>query len=114
MEVHVERAPNFLVMRVSGDLRLWGRPGAQDRPLQMLREEPSLTGNVILNMSEITRLDTSGIGALVRVLIECSKRSAELSVVLPTGVCGEALRRLRVFDACPNFENEAAAIEKFR
>ena|SRR5437016_5761651 len=111
MEVQFEHPPDSLVMRVSGDLRLWGRPGEQDRPLSLLRAEPPLPRQVILNMSKITRLDTSGIGGLVRILIECSKRGSELRVVLPGGIPGEALRRLRVFEACPHFESEAAALE---
>jgi len=109
MEVNTETSASFLIIRVSGEMRLWGQAGEQERPLTLLRAVEAIPGPVVLNMTGITRLDTSGIGALVRILIECSKREIELRVVLPRGFACEVLRRVRIFEQCASFESEAAA-----
>ena len=111
MEVHLERHTGFLILRVTGDLRLWGRAGTEKNPLAMLRAEPDLPGQLVLSLFGVNHLDTAGISSIVRVVIECTKRQVELKLVLPRGVPGEALRRLHLFDSWPEFPEEAAAIQ---
>lgn len=77
----------------------------------MLRAEPQLPAQLVLNMAEIKHLDTAGICEMVRVIVECTKREVDLKLVLPHGVPGEALRRLHIFDAWPEFQEESAAVQ---
>lgn len=100
-----------MVLRVGGDLRLWGKRDAEAQLLRLLRAEEHLPGQLVLNMAEIHHLDTAGIGELVRVIVECAKREVDLKLVLPRGVPGEALRRLHIFDAWQEFHEESAAIQ---
>ena len=111
MEINSEHFPDSLVLRLSGDLRLWGHAEEAGRLATVLSSTDTLPEHVILNMSGVHHIDTTGIGSLVRVLIACTKRHVELRVVLPNGLAGEALKRVRVFASCPTFETEAAAIE---
>ncbi len=112
MEAELERHPGFLVLRVKGNMRLWGHPELEARLLQTFRagldDSPA---QLVLNMGGLTNLDTLGIAALVRVLIECSKRKMDLKVVLPPGMAGEALRCVRVFEPWPSYQDEQAAIQ---
>ena len=111
MEITKERFADFFILRVGGDVRVWGRPEDSDTPLQTLRAEGHLPGQVIFNLSQVTRIDSAGIGALVRVIIECAKREIDLKPILPRGVAGEAIRRVHIFDNYPDFPDEAAAIQ---
>src|ERR1051326_1624251 len=110
MEISTVRISGSLVVRASGDLRIWGHEAENDHLLNLLRAESDLPKQVILNLSQLTRVDSMGIGSLVRVVIECAKRDVGLKVVMPSGVAGEAIRCVRIFEAYPEFADEAAAI----
>ena len=102
-------ADNF-IMRVSGDMRLWGREEGQESLVNLLRAQENLPKRIILNLCEITQVDSLGIGALARVAVECGKREIDLKVVLPTGFPGKVLKLLHLFDAWPAFPDEAGAV----
>ncbi len=83
----------------------------QDHFVNLLRSSLETPRNeVILSLQGLTHVDTMGISALVRVPIECAKRSIGLKVVLPSGVAGLALESIRIFHAWPNFSDEASAL----
>ncbi len=111
MNVELESHPGFLLLRVAGDLRLWGKQG-QESPLGTLHSQlEDAPERLVLNLTGVTNVDSLGIGAIVRMLIPCYKRHMDLKVVLPAGLAGEALRRVHVFDAWPEFPQEAEAIQ---
>ena len=93
-------------------MRLWGNSEHEENLLKVFRsgmdQKPS---QLVLSLSGLSNLDTLGIAALVRVLIECGKRKVELKVVMPPGAPGEALRCVRVFEPWPEFKEEKAAVE---
>lgn len=107
LEIQVERHPEFLLFRISGDLRLWNHSDREDKLVASFRsalEEPPT--EVILSLLGVHHVDSRGIGALVRIPIECSKRRIALKVVLPAGVPGSALRRVKIFDFWPELPAE--------
>lgn len=93
-------------------MRLWGRSEHEEELVKLLRsglqDRPS---QVVLNMRGLTNVDSLGISALVRIPIECARQKMGLKVILPPGIAGEALRRVRVFEPWPSFNDEAAAIQ---
>lgn len=111
MEAEIEKHDGCLLLRLKGDVRLWGRSEAEkdllERFRQALGEEAKY---LVLNLSRINYLDTMGIAALVRILIECTKRKIELKVIMPGGVPGESLRRVRIFEPWPSYRDEASAV----
>lgn len=111
MESELEKQQDCVVLRLKGDVRLWGRPEVEKDLLEKFRGALDDSSKaVVLNLSRVNYLDTMGIAALVRVLIECSKRKLALKVVMPAGVPGESLRRVRIFEPWPAFHDEAAAL----
>lgn len=111
MEAKLEQHPGFAILRIEGDLRLWGYAARETQILQAVKGVPDLPGQLILSLGGITRLDTAGIRPLVRVVIECTKRNIEAKVVMPPSIAGQALRQLHIFDGWPEFPDEAAAIK---
>lgn len=112
MEAELERHSTFVLLRFKGDLRLWNRPEVEQRLLASLQSGlEGAPSQVVLSLSGVTSIDTSGIAALVRVPIECARRNLELKVVMPPGMPGEALRRVKIFDYWPNFPEESSAVE---
>lgn len=103
------------MLRVRGDSRLWGKGDVEQQLLKTFRSGlESTPAQVVLSLAPISSIDTLGIAALVRVLIECSKRQIDLKVVMPPGAAGDALRCVRVFEPWPEFADEKAAIEAAR
>lgn len=110
LQVELERRSGIVALRIAGDLRVWGRPEAEQRVVSVSRsatEEP--VDQLLLNLSGVTVIDTLGIRALVPLLVACTKRKIGLKVILPPGVAGEALRCVRIFEAWPQFADEQAA-----
>lgn len=112
VELQFEPHPRFVVLRVAGDLRLSNKPNSEDSLLQALQSQAGRDlARLVLNLAGVTQIDAMGIRALVGVLIECMRQGTHLKVVLPSGLSGEALRRVRVFDAWPKFADEAEAVQ---
>ncbi len=109
MKITLEALAGILILRVSGDMRIWRFEEEQEHLLILLRAQEAPVKRAILSLAEVHHMDTAGVGALARLLIECSKREIELRVVLPGGFPGQMLKRIHLFDKWPAFPDEAAA-----
>jgi anti-anti-sigma factor len=110
MDIALRVSSGTFVLRVSGDMRLWSREDGNERLVNLLRTQENLPKQMILNLAEVNHLDSLGVGALARVLVECGRQEIELNVVLPAGLPGKVLRLVRIFDARPTFLDETAAL----
>lgn len=110
MDIAFEDSSGTFVMRVSGDLRLWGHEDGQERLVTLVRAQENPPKRMILNLTDVKQLDSLGVGALARVVVECGKREVDLKVVLPTGVAGKVLGMLHIFAGWPAFPDETAAL----
>lgn len=61
LEVYLERSDDFPVVRVVGEIDLATAPELRDR----LAEIPSDAGAVVIDLSEVTFLDSTGLSVLV-------------------------------------------------
>jgi len=111
VDIELERHENRVLLRIKGDLRLWNRADAEEdaiaRFYSILEEPPA---ELVLNLQETSHVDPRGIAVLVRIQAACFRRAITLKVVLPAGAAGDLLRHTHIFEACPQFENEAAAM----
>ena len=111
MNIEFEASSDIFILRVSGDMRIWGRRDAEQlRLVQLLRAQENLPKRMILNLAEVKQVDSLGVGALARVVVECGKQEINLNVVLPLGIPGKVLKMVHIFDAWPSFSDEAAAV----
>ncbi len=111
VNVQVESSGARAILRVAGDLRFW----TDQRGELALRETfksqvPKSARALILNLADVSHIDSRGIQTLVQVLVECGRANIELSVVMPPGVPGQALAAVRIFEARPRFTDEATAL----
>jgi anti-anti-sigma regulatory factor len=112
MNIVFDDSSGAFILRVSGDMRMWGCREAENlRLVNLLRAQEKLPKRLILNLAEVKQVDSLGVGALGRVVAECGKQEMRLSVVLPTGTAGKVLRLVHIFDAWPEFPDEAAAFQ---
>jgi Anti-anti-sigma regulatory factor (antagonist of anti-sigma factor) len=87
METNLKLENGYAVLRVSGDLRLWDRRGAEQELLKLLPDDAALPGNrLLLNLADLTHVDSLGISALVRVVIACVKKSVGVGRSCPAAL----------------------------
>ncbi len=99
MDVALTVSSGAFALRVSGDMRLWNRESGNECLVNLLRAQENLPKQMILNLAEVEHLDSLGVGALARLLVECGKQEMNLNVVLPAGLPGQVLKSVRIFDA---------------
>ena len=69
---------------------------------------------LLLNLEDVTQLDSLGISAIVGTYVSLSRQNGSLKLLCPCGRVQEVLRVIRVADFIPIFEDEAHALASFR
>jgi anti-anti-sigma factor len=70
--------------------------------------------NVLVNLSGVTQMDSSGISTLVRSFVTLERQGGSLKVLNPTGHVKEVLELTRLIQSIPSFTDEAKAVASFR
>jgi anti-anti-sigma factor len=69
---------------------------------------------LLLNLADLTQVDSSGIGIIVETYVSLKRQRGELKLLCPCGRVLEVLTLFRLLDAIPSFEDEAQALASFR
>ncbi len=109
MEINVKRDGACSIVYVTGDVDLYSSPQLRDTVLDLFRNREQQ--KVILNLTEVPYVDSSGIASLVEALQEAKRQEARLILVGlndgPRHVL-ELTRLLNVFEVAAT-EQEALA-----
>lgn len=81
---------------------------------ELRRLTESSPAGVIVNLSEATLIDSSGIGALVQAYVSLTRSGGTLVLLNPTGSVREALDVTHVTSTIPTYADEAAALASLR
>ena len=68
---------------------------------------------LLLNLANLTQVDSSGVGIIVETCVTLRKRGGDLRLLCPRGRVLEVLTMFRLLEAIPSFENEAQAVASF-
>ena len=79
LDVTVRKLDGTAVVAVAGEIDVYTSPVLQERLVEVLRDGFS---SIVLDLSEVTFLDSTGLGVLITALKRC--RSAEGDLVLVT------------------------------
>jgi anti-sigma B factor antagonist len=72
------------------------------------------TSKILVNLTDVTQLDSSGIGIIVRAFISLKHRGASLKLLRPRGNVRLVLETVHLLEVIPSIEDEAQAIASFR
>jgi anti-sigma B factor antagonist len=108
--------------RESGDvtiLDLRGRSTIDRGESELLSNQlKRLVGNgvrkLLLNLADLTQVDSSGVSIIVRTYVSLKRQSGDLKLLCPSGRVLEVLTVLHLIDTIPSFEDEAEALASFR
>ena len=69
---------------------------------------------LLLNLADLTQLDSSGISAIVGTFVTLQRRGASLKLLRPRDQVRDVLHVVRLLEVIPTFEDEAEALASFR
>ena len=95
---------------VSGRLTFFEVGALRDSVSRLLKQGRK---NIVLNLSALQYLDSSGIGELARIYVSVVKESGQLKVVGLSARVGEILKTTQLYQVFPEFPSEEAALESF-
>jgi anti-sigma B factor antagonist len=71
------------------------------------------TRNLLVNLEDLTQMDSSSIGTIAGTFISISRQGGALKLLRPSGRVRAALDATKFFDFIPTFEDEAQALTSF-
>ena len=69
---------------------------------------------LLLNLADVTQLDSSGISAITGTYVSLSRQGGSLKFLRPCGRVRAVLRVIRLLDIIPTFDDETQARASFR
>lgn len=112
MDINVRRRGQIQIVQLKGPLRL----GLPVDGLRQVLEEALSNGDsqIILNLSEVPMIDSSGIGMLTRFLTATHKAGGSLKLVNPSKFAVQTLRMVGILNLFEIFEDDDRAVESFQ
>ena len=111
MEIDVRKREEVQVIHLHGDLKI-GEP--VDTFRQTVEE---LFGNgdsrIVVNVGDVPMIDSSGIGALVRLLTIAKQRGGALKLVNPSKLAVQTLKIVGLLNLFEIYNDEGEAISSF-
>jgi anti-sigma B factor antagonist len=111
LEIDVRKREEVQVIHLHGDLKI-GDPVDSFR-----RTVEELFGNgdsrIVVNVADVPMIDSSGIGALVRLLTIAKQRGGALKLVNPSKLTVQTLKIVGLLNLFEIYQDEAEAVSSF-
>ncbi len=108
--VTIRQSGPISLLDVSGRLTSFETGALRDSISRLLKDGRK---NIVLNLSGLQYLDSSGIGELARIYVSVVKVSGQMKVVGLSPKVEEILKITQLYQVFPEFPNEEAALRSF-
>jgi anti-sigma B factor antagonist len=108
--VTIRQAGPISLLDVSGRLTSFEIGALRDSISRLLKQARK---NIVLNLSGLQYLDSSGIGELARIYVSVVTQSGQMKVVGLSPKVEEILKITQLYQVFPEFPSEEAALESF-
>ena len=112
LQLFVRHAADVVIVDLTGRATMGPDNDFLDSQLRRLIEDG--TSKMLVNLADVTQLDSSGIGSIVRAFASLNRRGASLKLLRPRGNVRLVLETVHLLDVIPSIEDEAQAIASFR
>lgn len=111
MDINVRKRSHVFLVHLRGPLRL----GEAVDGLRKTLEELLGSGehNLVIDLSEVPMIDSSGIGIVVRYLATTKARGGSVKLLNPSQFAVRTLKLVGVLNLFEVFDNEEKAVESF-
>jgi len=99
------------IMDLQGRATIGANTDKLDHALRQLVAAGTL--NILMNLAQVTMMDSSGIAAIVGTYVSLTRDGGSLKLSRPSARVREVLRVMRLLDSIPTFDNEAEALASF-
>ena len=106
----IRQADEISIVEVTGKLTCLESGALRNSIAQLLKEGRKL---ILLNLSGLTYLDSSGIGDLVHTYMSVIKRGGEMKVVGLSDKVEEILKITKLHQVLQEFHDERSALQSF-
>ena len=110
-EIHLRQVNEVPVLDVSGPLLLGESVDLFQSQIQQLLAQGFRSIGV--NLAEVTKMDSSGMGALVRAYTSVKRNGGNLHAFAPSKQVRQMLKMVRLDTVLSLFDDEAAALAQF-
>ncbi|MEP6719255.1 MAG: STAS domain-containing protein [bacterium] len=100
------------VLDLKGRVRVGGATVALHKSFRSLVQEEKVL--IILNLADVTHIDSSGLGELISSHISVFNKGGEIKLVQLTETLRELMRATKLLTIFDVYENEADALVSFR
>lgn len=112
MEIEVRTQDQVKIVRLSGKLNLGS---SLDRTNETIKDLLNAgESRFVLDLQEVTMIDSSGIGLLVRYLSLAKQRGGSLKLLNPSKFALQTLKLVRVLNLFEVFEDSQLAVASFQ
>ena len=112
MEIEVRTQDQVKIVKLSGKLNLGS---ALDRTNETIKDLLNAgESRFVLDLQEVTMIDSSGIGLLVRYLSAAKQRGGSLKLLNPSRFALQTLKLVRVLNLFEIFEDSQLAVASFQ
>jgi anti-sigma B factor antagonist len=112
LQVSIRESADVIIVDLTGMATIGPANDFLDSQLRRLIENG--TSKMLVNLTDVTQLDSSSIGSIVRAFTSLKRRGASLKLLRPRGNAGLALETVHLLDVIPSFEDETEAVASFR
>lgn len=111
MDINIRKRGAVQIIQLRGDLRLGEALNQFNRATDELLQSGETL--LVINLAEIGMLDSSGIGALMKLLTSATKRGGALKLVNPSPLALKTLKLVGLLTLFPVFPDEEQAVASF-
>jgi anti-sigma B factor antagonist len=108
--IRIRQAGIVSLVDVSGRLTSFETGALRDSITGLLKQGHK---DIILNLTALQYLDSSGIGELARVYVSVVKQSGQMKVIGLSSKIEEVLKITHLYQVFPEFPDEEAALQSF-
>jgi anti-sigma B factor antagonist len=111
LELFVRHAADVVIVDLTGIATMGPANDFLDARLRQLIHDG--TDKILVNLTDVTQMDSSGIGTIVRAFISLQHRGASLKLLRPRGNVRLVLETVHLLGVIPSMEDEAQGIASF-
>jgi anti-sigma B factor antagonist len=108
--IKIRQSGSVSLVDVSGRLTSFETGTLRDSISRLLKQGHK---DIILNLTDLQYLDSSGIGELARVYVSVVKQSGQMKVIGLSSKIEEVLKITHLYQVFPEFPDEEAALRSF-
>jgi anti-sigma B factor antagonist len=112
LRISARKSGNVTILDVRGRIVIGESSDSLRAELCKLAE--STPCNVLVNLAEVTQVDSSGISTLVRSYVTLNRNGGSLKILNPTKYVRQVLEATRLISCLPTYTDEAEALASFR